>query len=55
MKIIVLQACDGFTVVILDDNGNTLKRVWMNQEDGVENLTEVFKYLGFETEFEEDY
>ncbi|UZS00952.1 hypothetical protein [Pseudomonas phage vB_PsaM_M1] len=54
-KVIVLQACDGFTVVIQDDDDNTLKRVWINQEDGVGGLVNVFEFLGFPTTFEEDY
>ena len=54
-KVIVLQACDGFTVVIQDEDDNTLKRVWINQEDDVGDLVSVFEFLGFSTTFEEDY
>ena len=55
MKITVLQSCDGFTILIKDDKGRNLKRVWFSQEDGVESLIEVFDFLGFESSFGEDY
>ena len=55
MKIVILEACDGFTVVVQDEDENTLKRVWMNQEDGVGGLVSVFEFLGFPTTLEEDY
>ena len=55
MKVVVLEACDGFTVLIKDDVGRDLKRTWFSQEDTVEGLTEVFEFLGFESSFEEDY
>ena len=55
MKTIVLEACDGFTVVVQDDEGRDLKRSWFSQEDTVEGLTEVFEFLGITSSFEEDY
>lgn len=55
MKVVVLQACDGFTVLIQDDTGRNLKRTSFSQEETVEGLTKVFEFLGFESSFEEDY
>jgi len=55
MKIYVVEACDGFSIVIQNDCGNELKRVWFCQEETKEELVDVFKYLGFESEYEEDY
>jgi hypothetical protein len=54
-KVAILEACDGFTVVIKDEDDNTLKRVWMNQEDGVSGLLNVFEFLDIPATFEEDY
>ena len=55
MKVVVLEACDGFTILIQDDEGRKLKRARFSQEETVEGLTEVFEFLGFESSFEEDY
>lgn len=55
MKVVVLEACDGFTILIQDDAGRNLKRTWFSQEETVEGLTEVFEFLGFTSSFEEDY
>lgn len=55
MKVIVLEACDGFTILVQDEAGRNLKRTWCSQEDTVEELVDVFQFLGFESSYEEDY
>ena len=54
MKITVLEACDGFSI-ILDDSPDVYRHFWFSQEDSIANLTKVFELLGFKAEYEEDY
>ena len=53
MKVCVSEACDGFTIIIKSEDG--IKRYWFDQEDDKTKLVDVFKELGFDSEYEEDY
>lgn len=53
MKVIISEACDGFTIVFKHEW--PCKSFWFSQEDGLEGLVEVFEQLGIEAEYEEDY
>jgi hypothetical protein len=55
MKIIVLEACDGFTIVLTPEDGEAITSYWFNQEDDKTELVNLFKKLGFEAEYQEDY
>ena len=56
MKIWIGEECDGFEVRIYDDGlTDHWFNVRINQEDSVEELAEVFRMLGYETEYEEVY
>ena len=55
MKVTVLEACDGFTILIKDGNDSMVGRYWFPQDEDVMGLTKVFESLGFETDYEEDY
>lgn len=55
MKVIILKACDGFTIVLDHGNEEAEEHHWFNQEDDLTGLVEVFNKLGYEAEYEEDY
>ena len=54
MKVTVLQACDGFSLLVVDSEGKEEYHRF-SQEDTVEGLVAVFTKRGIEAEFEEDY
>lgn len=54
MKVIILEACDGFSILIKEDE-EVVSRKWFSQEDDKTGLMDVFNQLGFEAEYEEDY
>lgn len=57
MKVIILEACDGFTIVLTEEGNIFPKQThyWFSQEDDKKNLVDVFNRLGFEATYEEDY
>jgi len=54
MKIIIGEACDSVTYMIVDDDG-VPKSFYFNQEDTKEGMVEFFKALGIEAVYEEWY
>jgi DNA-binding PadR family transcriptional regulator len=54
LKIQIEEMCDAFAITILKDGGEDL-RYYFDQEDGKEELVEVFRQLGFETTYVEVY
>jgi hypothetical protein len=54
MNVTILQACDGFSILLIDSDGNEEYHRF-SQEDTVEGLVTVFAKLGIEAKFEEDY
>lgn len=55
MKVVILEACDGFTIVLTEEGNPCSTHFWFNQEDDKKNLVDVFNRLGFEATYEEDY
>ena len=53
MEVTILDACDGFTLVVEKDGEN--KRFYFDQEDTREKLTNFFSFIGVESKYEEDY
>lgn len=54
MLIKVLEMCDAFEILIINDDG-TRKRFYFDQEDDKKSLVNMFEYLGFKAEYEEVY
>lgn len=52
VEVIVLEACDGFSLVILEQG--LTSRYWFSQEDNKTQLVEFFKELGIKASYEED-
>jgi hypothetical protein len=52
--IVVSEACDGFSISLLYENGNN-ETYTFDQEDTKEELVSVFKALGFNSNYEEVY
>lgn len=55
MKVIISEACDGFTIILDEHPELDAERYWFDQEEDKKNLVNVFKRLGYEAEYEEDY
>lgn len=56
MKIWIGEDYDGFEVRVYDDEYSTSQySVRINQEDSVEVLENLFRFLGYATEYEEVY
>lgn len=55
MKVIISEACDGFTIILSNGENAASKHYWFSQEDDKKNLVEVSRRLGYETEYEENY
>ena len=55
MKVIISEACDGFTIILTEDDNTSPKYYRFGQEDTKEELVDVFNSLGFEAMYEEDY
>lgn len=55
MKIIIGQACDSVTFVIVEDGEVRTERFYFNQEDTFEGMVKFFEALGIESEYEEWY
>lgn len=53
MKVVIGQACDGFSIQIVKEENK--EWFYFDQEDSVEKLVEVFEILGIEASFEECY
>lgn len=57
-NITISEACDGFTISISykdTDGFDSKESYWFSQEDTKEELVSVFKTLGFNSNYEEDY
>lgn len=56
MRIWIGQEYDGFEVRVYDEEyGTSQFSVRINQEDSVEGLEQLFRFLGYETKFEDVY
>lgn len=53
MKVIILDACDGFSFLVI--KGDVQRRYRFDQEGTLENMVEFFDFIGVESEYEEDY
>jgi hypothetical protein len=55
MKVVVLEACDGFSIDVYKED-KLVKHFWFSQEDDKTELVQMFNLLGFnDVEYEEDY
>lgn len=53
-NVIVTQACDGFYITV--EYGQCNEEQWyFSQEGNIEELVDVFEYLGYSSTFEEAY
>lgn len=55
MKVLISEACDGFTLTVLNEEDQELWHMWFNQEDTKEGLVTFFEGLGMKAEYEEAY
>ena len=53
-NVIVTQACDGFYITVEYGQGNE-EQWYFSQESNIEELVDVFEYLGYSSTFEEAY
>ena len=53
-NVVVGQASDGFSILLLDSEGKE-EYHWFSQEDTVEQLVFIFEKLGYPAQFEEVY
>jgi hypothetical protein len=56
-KIVVSESCDGFSIDMLNKYGDEIsdKSYQYNQEESIKDIIEVFKDLGFDAEYRENY
>jgi len=54
-RVNILEACDGFTLQVIDEDDILVDRWHFDQEDSVETMTEFFDKLGIQSQYEEDY
>lgn len=55
MRIWIGEESDGFEICLMNNDGAIIKAVRVNQEESVEQLTEIFEFMGYKTDFEEIY